>query len=196
MKKTGLGLLAVMMLFIPVLARAASLRPLLGINAEFGGDTLLTVVYTDGTKQDVTAGQGFSLFGGATAEGLIDLKPITIDLQATLGVKYSTISEASNASIDYFRFPLELLVFGHWKGLRVGAGPVYHFGNSISGSGVLGLVNATFDNAFGVTAQADYTFADHWNLGARYTAISYQDLKDGIASTNAGNFGIEFGYIF
>lgn len=180
---------------IPALAQAASIRPLIGFNAEFGGDRLLKVIYTDGSTQDVNAGQGFGLFGGATVEGLIDLNPVTIDLQATLGVKYATISQASNASVDYFRFPAELLVFGHIKGFRLGAGPVYHFANSLVGSGDLSSLNYSFDGAFGVTAQADYTFGDHWNVGLRYTGISYKDDKDGIPSTNANNFGVEIGYI-
>jgi hypothetical protein len=179
---------------IPALAPAASFHPIVGCNAEFGGDKLLTVLYSDGSTQDVNAGQGFSLFGGVAAQGLVDLDPITLDLQATLGVKYATISQASNGSIDYFRFPAELLGFFHWKGLRVGAGPVYHFGNSISGSGVLTGYQHNFDSALGLTIQADYTFGDHWNAGLRYTVISYQESNGGIPSTNANNFGVEFGY--
>ena len=127
-KMFGLVLTAVL---IPALAQAATFRPLVGIGGEFGGDKLLTVVYTDSSTQDVNAGQGFSLFGGVATQGLVDMGPISLDLQATLGVKYSTISQSSNANLDYFRFPAELLGFVHWKDLRVGAGPVYHFGNSI-----------------------------------------------------------------
>src|SRR5689334_21164215 len=118
---------------LPVMGHAVSVKPLVGINEEFGGDRLVKVVYSDGSESDVDAGQGFSLFGGAALEGLIDLKPFSIDLQGTLGVKYATIQQASNGNIDFFRFPAELLVFGHWMGLRVGAGPTYHFANSLSG---------------------------------------------------------------
>src|SRR5579859_1363282 len=119
-KKSRSLCLVFVWMILPTLAHALSFRPLIGLNAEFGGDRLLTVIYTDGSKSDVFAGQGFSVFGGAAAEGLIDLNPITIDLQATLGVKYSTISQASNANVDFFRFPAELLIFGHWMGLRLG----------------------------------------------------------------------------
>jgi hypothetical protein len=195
--KKSIGLCGVIALaFIPLMAQAVMLRPLAGINAEFGGAKLLTVTYTDGSTSDVMAGQGFTAFGGVALQGLVDLNPLTVDLQVTLGVKYSTIQQASNANVDFFRFPAELLMMGHWMGLRFGAGPTYHFGNSISGSGLLSGANANFDNALGVVAQVDYTFAEHWNLGLRYTSISYQDPSLGIGKTDAGNFGVEASYFF
>ncbi|HVM31759.1 MAG TPA: outer membrane beta-barrel protein [bacterium] len=193
--KKAIGLyVALVAALIPALAQAVTFHPLIGFGAEFGGDKLLSVTYSDGSKSDVYAGQGFSAFGGVAAQGLIDLSPITLDLQATLGVKYSTISDASNASLDYFRFPLELLAFVHWRDLRVGAGPVYHFGNSFTGSGTLSPYTFTFDNAFGVTAQADYTFGQHWNIGVRFTSITYQSPSNGIGKTNGDNVGGELSY--
>src|SRR5579862_1578440 len=108
MKRMGNFILGAMLAFFPVVGHAVTLRPLVGINAEFGGDRLLKVVYTDGSESDVNAGQGFSLFGGAAVEDFIDLQPFSIDLQGTLGVKYATVQQASNGNIDFFRFPAEV----------------------------------------------------------------------------------------
>jgi hypothetical protein len=180
------------MVLSPVAAFAAPARPLLGLNAEFGGDTLLTVIYSDGSTSKVQAGEGLSLFGGVALEGLVPMGALSIDLQGTVGVKYSTTRQASNGSADYFRFPLEVLVLGHWRDLRFGAGPVYHFANSFSGSGILSGFNFNLDNALGVKAQVDYTLSNI-NFGVSYTAISYKVSGLGI-TTNANNFGVALGF--
>ncbi|SRR5579871_3928938 len=196
MKKLSRLCLLTLLACVPAMARAVTPHLLAGCNAEFGGTKLFTVVYTDGSTQDVLAGQGLSAFGGLALEGLADLNPLTIDLQATLGVKFSTISQASNADVSFFRFPAELLVMGHVGDLRFGAGPTYHFANSLTGSGALSAINVNFDNALGLVTQVDYTFAKSWNLGVRYTSISYQSPSSGIGKTDASNFGIEAGYFF
>lgn len=196
MKKSRLICFLVLSALLPGFAQAVSVRPLVGINAEFGGDTLMTVVFSDGTSQDVKAGQGFSLFGGAALKDLFNTGEFGIDVQGTLGVKYSTIQEASNGSVDFFRFPVELLILGDWNGFRFGGGPCYHFANSLSASGVLSAGNLNFDDALGVTGQIDYTIAGHWNIGARYTAISYKPQVAGVSSVSANNFGVELGYFF
>jgi len=197
MKTRNLGLGLVLAL-VPVMGHAVTVRPLLGINAEFGGDRILKVVYSDGSESDLDAGQGFSLFGGASLEDLIDFQPFSIDVQGTLGLKYATVQQASNGNIDFFRFPAELLVFGHWRDLRVGAGPTYHFANSLSGSGLLTGASIDFKDALGVVAQIDYTFAKQWNLGVRYTSISYEPATNnpGFQKTDASSFGVELGYFF
>jgi hypothetical protein len=167
-----------------------------GLGAEFGGDRLLSVTYTDGSTSDILAGQGLSLFGGAEALDLFGSGPVEIDLQGTFGVKYSSIREASNATADYYRFPIELLAFARWHGLRVGVGPAYHVFNSFSGSGALASYNFGVDNALGVTAQIDYTFFKHWGVGARYTSISYQPQLSGVPPKSGSNFGAEISYFF
>jgi hypothetical protein len=196
MKKRSVAVLLCAGIFSSFSAYSLSFKGLLGLGAEFGGDRLLIVTYTDGSTSDVLAGQGVSFFGGAVAQDLYSLGPVAIDLQGTIGVKYSTILQASNGNINYYRFPLELLAFGRWKGFRAGIGPVYHFANSISGSGILTSNTYSFDNALGVTAQVDYTFLGHWGIGARYTSISYQPQLTGVSQKSGSNFGAEITYFF
>jgi hypothetical protein len=196
MKKRSVAVLLCAGIFSSFSAYSLSFKGLLGLGAEFGGDRLLSLTYTDGSTSDIRAGQGISAFGGAVARDLFNLGPVAIDLQGTVGVKYSTIREATNADADFYRFPLELLAFARWEGLRAGIGPAYHFENSFSGSGVLAPDDFSFDNALGVTAQIDYIFLGHWGIGARYTSISYQPQLTGVSQKSGGNFGAEVTYFF
>jgi hypothetical protein len=89
---------------------------------------------------------------------------------------------------------VELLAFIHLDDLRVGAGPVYHFNNTVSytGSGIQNPGGYTLDNALGMTTQVDYTFSQHWNLGFRFTTISYR--RPNTYSVNGDNVGGELSY--
>ena len=196
MKKWSLMLVLCAGIVSSVSLSAVSFRGLLGVAAEFGGDRLLTVSYSDGSSSDILVGQGFSFFGGAVVQDLVALGPISFDVQGTVGVKYSTIQEATNANADFYRFPIELMLFADWKGLRLGVGPTYHVGNSFAGSGALAAYNFTFDTALGLVAQIDYLFLKHWGVGARYTVITYTPQESGLSQKSGNNFGAEISYYF
>jgi hypothetical protein len=193
-RSAAILLSAIILSSVPVYA--ISYKGLLGVGAEFGGDRLLSVTYSDGSTSDILAGQGLTLFGGVAVSDLLAFGPIAIDLQGTVGVKYSTIQEATNANANFFRFPLELLAYARWKGLRIGLGPAYHFANSFSGSGALAGYSFSLDNALGLTVQIDYLFLRHWGVGARYTSISYQPELAGATQKSGSNFGGELSYYF
>ncbi len=182
-RKMALALGAILALAMP--AFGISVRGLIGLGAEFGGEKLLSLTYSDGSTSDVKAGQGLCVFGGAVAQDLARLGPVALDLQGTVGLKYSTIKEASNANADFFRFPFELLAFAHWKELRVGVGPAYHIANSFSGSGQLSGYDFKFNYALGLTMQADYMFMKGMALGLRYTLISYEPKQSGLSKVDA-----------
>jgi hypothetical protein len=196
MKKQVVAVLLCAGIFSSFSAYSLSFKGLLGFGAEFGGDRLLSLTYSDGSISDIRAGQGISAFGGAVAQNLLNFGPVAIDLQGTVGVKYSTIPEVANAGADFYRFPIELLAFARWKGLRAGIGPACHIENSFSGSGELAAYDFSFDTAFGVTAQVDYVFLGHWGIGARYTSISYQPQLAGASPASGSNFGAEVSYFF
>lgn len=196
MKKLTIGFVLLLAGFAILPCSAVEIKGLFGVGGEFGGDKLLSLTYTDGSTSDILVGQGLLLFGGADVKDILKSGPLGLDLQATIGVKYSTIQEATNANANFYRFPAELLIFGRINNFRVGAGPVLHFANSFSGSGALSDYTFKFDNALGVTAQADYTWFEHYALGVRYTSIAYNPEIAGIGKLNASNFGFEFSYFF
>ncbi|HVM31758.1 MAG TPA: hypothetical protein VMU88_01365 [bacterium] len=193
MKKTTAFYFTLAAALLPVFVQATTLHPLIGLGAEFGGKPIAGFENSDYSMSYLSAGQGFSAFGGVDAQGLINLNPFTLDLQATIGIKYTPLDEP-NANIYFFRLPVELLAFIRLENLRLGAGPVYHFINIVSytGSGITNPGGFNLDAALGLTVQMDYTFGQHWNLGLRFTTISY-DQPD-TPSVNGDNVGCEFSY--
>jgi hypothetical protein len=185
-----------LLLGLPGLSHSAAVRGLLGIHGEFGGEKLFTVTYSDGSTSDVTAGEGLSIYGGAIAEDLAPLGAAALDLQASAGLKYSTVREATNGGADFFRYPLELLAFVRYRPLRVGLGPAYHVGGSFAGNGVLSPFSFELDPALGLVAQADYLFGRFFNLGLRYTSIRYRASRAGAGSVDASNLGVTFAVFF
>lgn len=136
---------------------------LLSFNAEFGGDPVATVLFTNGDTQDVDAGQGISLSLGRF------VRPNSGPLMysAGLGYKYVTTA-ADNADITLTRFVLDARVDrGLQNGLWIGAGPVLHVGTELKTDG-LGP-NESYDAALGLNVRIGWKL-----LSATYTLMSYK----------------------
>jgi hypothetical protein len=168
-----------------------------GVGADFnaGADTLLELEFDDGGNQEIKAGNGVSLFvaGGPL---FFESFPHKLQLELSLGVKFSTMQPTSNADLSFVRFPLELLGFyrnDDWH-FRVGGGAVLHMGNSLTGSGALSDLDVDLDNALGGIVQADFVY-EAWFIGMRYTALSY--TANGAEDSAAANsLGVTLGYMY
>lgn len=149
---------------------------------EFGGDDVATVLFTDGSSQDVKAGQGITI-----AAGMHYLVTPKIDLQATIGYKYVT-TQANNADINLSRIPVE--ISAHYllpNDFHIGIGGVTHQGIKFESDGV--GEDAEFDDAYGVTA----------SLGWRWVSLSYTDIDykdEGGNKFDASNFGLRAKFMF
>ncbi len=136
---------------------------LLTFNAEFGGDPVATVLFTNGDTQDVDAGQGVSLSIGR----FIRPNAGPFMYSAGLGYKYVTTA-AENADITLTRFVLDARVDrGLPNNLWVGLGPVVHFGTKLKTDG-LGP-NESYDPAIGLNARFGWKA-----LSVTYTKMSYK----------------------
>jgi hypothetical protein len=78
------------------------------IGLAMGGDTLATARYTDGTSTNIPAGTGITLAGGI--DYMIN---DALSVQGTIGYHGRFTPEASNGSMSFSRFPIELLT--HYK---------------------------------------------------------------------------------
>lgn len=149
----------------------------LGLDAEFGGDEVAKLYFTDNSTQSVNAGQGVTLDVG----GHYRPYQSALDFVGTVGYKYVT-TKASNATITLTRTVFEFRA-DYWlnRDVWIGAGPVMHTGIKLNSGGF--AQNLGFDNATGVTAKFG------WNLLAlSYTAMKY---KDEFGTTySANNFGL------
>lgn len=172
-------------------AGAADFRPLLKAGFDFGGDTMVTVVFTDGETESVKANEGFYLGGGLA---IIDADR-RMEYQLTLAYKFALI-DATNGDVEWTRFPLEALAFYRFPHVRVGGGLTYHINPRIDSSGVIGDLDIKFKNALGFVLQADWLISDKIALGGRYTILEY-DAKGAFSGTAKSNgLGISFSINF
>lgn len=147
--------------------------------AEYGGDEVARVYYTNNTDQAVKAGQGLGLGVG----GHYRFVDSGFDLSATVGFKYVT-TQASNADIHLNRTVIEALgsyIFNNNAWLS--AGPVLHQNIKFAAGGLAPSVG--FDNSSGFTVKAGWKV-----IGLSYTNIEYQDTGKFKNKYDASNFGL------
>lgn len=155
---------------------------MLTANAEFGGDVVATILFDDGSTQDVNAGQGISLTIGRFARP--NAGPWMVS--GGLGFKYVT-TKAENAHIRLMRYTLDARVDrGLGNNLWVGVGPVAHIGTKLNMDG-LGP-NVSFDPALGLNARFGWKA-----ISVTYTAMTYK--TNGI-SFDASSIGFSGHYPF
>lgn len=151
---------------------------------EFGGDDIATVSFTDGSTQDLQAGEGISLELGAYGRPLPGLP---FSLRATVGFKY-TSSQADNADINVNRTVVNLIGNYEIDQWRFGGGFTRHSNVRLDGDG-LGP-DQSFDDATGLTVE----------LGWRWLVLSFTDIDyraDGNGQRfDAGNVGLRSLFAF
>ena len=167
----------------PLAAQSASSGPTLGFaldfTVEFGGDDFLEVFFTDGTSQQIKAGQGGTLSVG----GLLRPSAASpLSLRGTLGYKFVTTA-ADNANIRFTRIPIELVgSYDFPNGVRAGVGLVSHVNNRFNGDGFVS--DASFDATTGFTAEVGWKA-----IALTYTALDY--TTSGGQSFNGGSVGVQ-----
>jgi hypothetical protein len=178
----------------PAHATTFELGGAVGADFNAGAGTLLTLHYSDGTEQQIKAGNGLLVAAGAGAM-FFDQQPHRLETQLTLGIKYSTMQPTNNASLDFVRVPIELLAFYRnedWH-FRVGGGGAWYVSNSLSGGGALNG-EAHFDPALGAIVQADFVWRA-FAVGLRYTVLRLRDT-DANVSANANSLGLHLSYFY
>ena len=172
----------------PLGSHAVDVRPVFKGGADFGGETIATATFTNGSQKSIKANEGAYIGGGASI--LLDSKDI--EIEATLSYKYTSIT-ASNGDVTWTRFPLEVLAFYRMPKFRLGGGLTYHLSPTLKASGAAGNFNVTVDDALGAVLQADYLLTPKFTLGGRYTILEYK--ANGVPAKSDG-VGITFGFIF
>jgi hypothetical protein len=172
-------------------SQAADVRPFVKAGADFGGDTLVTVVFVGGERESIKANEGFYAGGGISFRN----EAKTLEGEVSLGYKFNSVT-ASNGDVDWTMMPLEGLLFYRLPQWRLGGGLVYHINPKLDGSGVIGGLNVKFDDALGFVLQADYLLlGQNMAVGARYTNVKYE-VSGGGGSAKSGGIGATFSYRF
>ena len=165
------------------------------LGGDMGGEKVLQFTYEDGSTPDVPAGAGILLSGGGVFQ-LYKAGSHALEAQATAGIKYRTIPEATNQTADWMRFPVEAMAFyrapARW---RFGAGVTTHLRNVLKASGEVVNGRVAFSSSPGAIVQAEYVFRTV-AIDARYTALRYKLEDDPSESVDASSFGLGFSYFF
>jgi len=176
----------------PAGASGTGLRLLLGMGLTFGGETLVNVRYTDGSTTKVSSGGLVNLFAGAEYEWHSAV------LQATVGYHVDD-ANASNGSVKFARYPLELLALwkasDHW---RLGGGLRSAESASVSTSGAArsSVVNADFGSKLGYVLQAEYVVGGMSGRGSYYLRLVSEDYTVGRSTVDGGHAGFGFAFRF
>lgn len=153
----------VLLALMPALATAEAWKtvPVIGLDGQFGGDTLVTITYDDGSDQDINAGNGLVFYGGA----LVDLPVDKLQLRSVLGFKYST-SQASNIDLAKTAWPIEVgLRYTIGDGWFVEGGLAHHLAPKLT----IDDDTTEFDSAPGLNLKVGWYF-----ITAGYTQMTYE----------------------
>ena len=193
MKKFLLGAaLATVTAFSAQAADVASpFKFLLGAGLTYGGDTLITVPFTDGSSDSLKAGGLVHLYGGAEYR-LGD----AFALQATVGYHVSDTRAAKNGSVRFTRIPVDLLaLYSVNEKVRLGGGAQFVSSPELRGSGVASNVSRNYDSTTGAIVEGEYLFTPHMGLKLRY--VSEKFTPEGGGSKVDGSYaGVMFSYYF
>jgi hypothetical protein len=172
-------------------ACANEVRPLVRMAVDVGGDTIVDLIYTNGDTTTLKGGQLVTFSGGLV------YRPQGKDfmLEATLGYKFDK-ANGSNGTVEFTRFPLDVIASYPAGSHRVGGGLTFHM-NPKYRCDVSGVCadNIQFSNAMGLVLQYGYNFGTGFDVGARVTSIKYKPQGGGPELDGSG-VGFFFGFVF
>ncbi len=161
-------------------------RPVLGFGVTFGGDTLSTLFFSDGTAQNVKAGQLVLLYGGLQYQATPQFS-----VQGTVGYHVDDAT-ARNAQLKFSRFPFELLLRHHFTDQwSLGGGVRLVVGAESSASGdASALPTVTFDNTVGAVIEGEYRHAPNLGWKLRYVSEKYKAQAPFAGTVDGSHIGL------
>ena len=170
---------------------APAVRPLVGFGLTFGGDTLATVQYSDGTTDSIKAGGLAHVYAGAEFKVGTEMA-----IQATIGYHVDDTRGSSNGSLRFSRYPIDLIaLYSVNDRVRLGAGAQFVSSAKLAGSGVASAVAADFQSSTGALVEAEYLFTPNLGAKLRFVSHTYKPKGTGI-SVDGNHVGVMLGYYF
>ena len=166
-------------------AQERSVRAFIGAGLTGGGDSLATVVFTNGSTEDIRAGALVHVYGGVEFR----LAP-QFTVQTSLGYHVDDTGGGSNGSLRFSRYPVELLA--HYQidpRVRLGGGARFISSAKLDGSGVLAGNRIDFDSTVGAVIEGEYLVTPSMGLKLRYVNDKY---KTGGVSVDGSHGGFYF----
>ncbi|MFM2057869.1 MAG: hypothetical protein RLY71_2254 [Pseudomonadota bacterium] len=145
------------------------MQPVFGVGLTGGGETLVTVPFQDGSSQKISSGGQVHLYGGLR----LPVMP-RFAVQATIGYHFDNVS-ASNGSVRFSRFPVELLgQFDVAPQVRLNGGVRFATGTKVTSSGVASGLDTSFSASPGLVLEGEYLFSDNISAALRYVNETYK----------------------
>lgn len=157
-------------------AQERNVRAFVGAGITGGGDTLATVVFTDGSSEDIRGGGFVHFYGGVEFR----LGP-QFTVQTSIGYHVDDTSAASNGSLRFSRYPVELL--GHIQidpHVRLGGGARFINSAKIDGRGALAGTRFEFDSTVGAVIEGEYLVSP--SIGLKLRAVSEKYKANGVSA--------------
>ena len=189
MLKTSLAALALAALSSAALAaEPGQTRGFVGLDLGSGGDSLANIRYTDGSTQDMKAGDGVQFKGGLDYR--VDEEWSVV---GSLGYHLYT-TNAKNGHVRFQRFPLELLAkYDVTEKFRFGFGVRVPLSANVSSSGAASDVgNYSPKGKRGLIVDGEYLFGKA-GVSLRWTNESY---TVGTQEIDGSHFSLGLNYYF
>jgi hypothetical protein len=168
-----------------------AVRPLVGFGLTFGGDTLATVQFSDGTTDSIKAGGLAYLYAGAEFRVGTEMA-----IQATVGYHVDDTRSSGNGSLRFSRYPVDLIaLYSVNDRVRLGAGAQIVGSAKLAGSGVASAVAVDFQSSTGALVEAEYLFTPNLGAKLRFVSHTYKPKGTGL-SVDGNHVGLMLGYYF
>jgi hypothetical protein len=162
---------------------------LLGGGLTYGGDSLISVPFTDGSKDTFKAGGLLQFYAGSEYQ-LMD----KVALQGTIGYRINEIKAASHGSARFTSIPIDVLtLYSVTENIRVGGGIQFLTGAELKGSGVASNVSQKYDSTMGAIVESEYLFTPNMGLKLHYVSEKFKPSNGG-ASVSGSHVGLLFSY--
>jgi hypothetical protein len=161
-------------------------RFFIGLGLTGGGDEVASVQYTNGSTQTLHGGGFVHLNAGVEYR-------FAQRFSGSLGLGYHVDdSTASNGSVKFGRYPLEVL--GHFyvfDRFRVGGGVRFVSGAQITSSGAAGGGTVKLRPTTGAVIEGEYLFSSRTGLKLRYVneTYRYETFNDKVNGSHVGVIG-------
>jgi hypothetical protein len=162
---------------------------------DYGFEDLLKVRYGGSGTSRLGANGGYVLALGAAVPLRADG---TVDLRATAGLKYDSVS-GSSGSAWFLGFPVALMLGATLRPVRLSAGPLLLLGSRLGGDGYLADATCRIRTSLGFVGQLEAMLPLRGSrravsLGARYTWQKLQASTGGNA-VDASALGLFAGVV-
>jgi len=155
-----------------------------------GGDKLATAVFSDGSTQNVRAGNRLQLYLGAD----IRFTPMW-HLGISAGY-HSDVANSGTGRVRFSRYPIEFIGYikplRHW---RFGIGPRVSLNPRLRASGDAAGLAESFEAALGGVLEVEYMPHSQQGIKLRYVAERY-DSSSGFSAVKGDHIGLLFNWYF